>query len=220
MSENPESPDSPESTEPDEPLGDITRRIREKRGGRASGERSEAGAIGGDDAEGDDERDPDTGFDFGSETDGSDAHPGADSDAVDVDDIDLDADVDSDELFEEMDISDIDTDDVWESVLTDDANDDAVTNTSPTADIGPTREVESTVGEDHVVPKDDYCESCHFFSAPPTVECSYEGSEIVEIIDSDQFRVRNCPVAAGTHNVYGEPIDAESNDEPGASPSD
>jgi hypothetical protein len=212
MSENPtspdssDSPDSSESAEPAEPLGDITRRIRAKRPSHAGGAQSDADDVGDEN-----EREPGVGFDLETDTDGSDTRPGADS-AAESRDLAADIDGDGDELFEEMDVSGIDTDEVWESVLTDEANDDSVTNASPTVDIDPTREVESTVGEDHIVPKDGYCESCRFFSTPPTVECSYEGSEIVEIVDSEQFRVRNCPVVAGTHNVYGDSLDAESDE--------
>ena len=51
-------------------------------------------------------------------------------------------------------------------------------------------------GEDAVVPKDRYCKGCRFLSDPPDTRCLNPDTEIVEVVDSEHFRVRNCPVVA------------------------
>ena len=51
-------------------------------------------------------------------------------------------------------------------------------------------------GEDAVVPKDRYCKGCRFLSDPPDTRCLNPDTEIVEMVDSEHFRVRNCPVVA------------------------
>ncbi|WP_136589406.1 hypothetical protein [Salinigranum halophilum] len=161
-----------EEGDPDEPLGDLARRVRERRDARR---RRDGSADEGDEG---------------------------------------------DELFEEMDVSDVDTDAVWESVLTDEGDDERADALG--ADIDPTEAVESTVGDDHIVPKGDYCESCHFFSAPPAVACSYDGAAVVEVVDREQFRVRNCPVVEGIVDTDGTAVPRETSerDLTGETPSD
>lgn len=46
------------------------------------------------------------------------------------------------------------------------------------------------------VPKHRYCEQCRFFSAPPDISCSHEGTEILEFLDTETVRVVDCPVVA------------------------
>lgn len=61
-------------------------------------------------------------------------------------------------------------------------------------------DAESTDHGDHsgeaVVPKERYCEACRYLSDPPAVSCTHEGTTIVEFVDRDHVRVRNCPVVA------------------------
>lgn len=45
-----------------------------------------------------------------------------------------------------------------------------------------------------VVPKRSYCERCVHFSAPPDMACTNEGTEIVELVDTDHVHVVDCPV--------------------------
>lgn len=181
--------------DPDEPLGDLTRRIREKHDGQPRDER--------DDADGP----------SGSRPDEQNTSDPLDSDgAVGA--------AEADELFEEMDVSDLDADEVWESVLTDDDGGDIDEAVASTVDLDPAIEVESTVGEEHLVPKDDYCESCHFFTAPPDVGCSYDGAEIIELTDMEQFRVRNCPVVEGAVDTDGVVRQSEDGGVAEGTPSD
>ncbi len=51
-------------------------------------------------------------------------------------------------------------------------------------------------GADAVVPKSRYCQNCRFFSDPPDTRCLNPDTEIVEVVDSEHFQVRNCPVVA------------------------
>jgi hypothetical protein len=93
-------------------------------------------------------------------------------------------DADADELFEEMDAPEIDEEILWETVLEDPPE------TQPV-------ESEPVAGEtEAVVPKDQYCEKCEHFSAPPDTACTNPGTEILELVGIDQFRVRDCPVYA------------------------
>lgn len=124
---------------------------------------------------------------------------------------------DADELFEEMDVSDVDSEAVWNSVLNGDDTEPADVTAQQLSesegvededDDGLNNSIDEPTGADSeatetLVPKRSYCESCHFFADPPEATCTYSGAEIVEIVDSEQFRVRNCPVVAGFVNTDG-----------------
>jgi len=78
---------------------------------------------------------------------------------------------------------------------------DAGSETAPDSlgDVGPAPGVESVAdagpgATEHVVPKDKYCQSCPYLDDPPELVCTHEGTEIVEVVDSERFRVRNCPM--------------------------
>lgn len=186
----------------DEPLGDLARRVRERR------ER-------GTDADGDDGDDGDSGR---SEAGGADLEHGDRGDAfADREDLEAprpdgrEADGDVEALFEEMNVAEVDPDRVWESVL-DEADDESlgdVDDPAATSDAGPGSGIEGPPDdaddgdEGHLVRKRAYCESCQYFTAPPEVACTYDGGEIVEVVDSERFRVRNCPVVAGRIDTDG-----------------
>jgi hypothetical protein len=115
----------------------------------------------------------------------------------------------ADELFEEMDVTDVDADRVWESVVDDEDGasiDPSAGGTDGTVDTGDTVDAVDA-DEGHVVRKRDHCESCEFFTAPPEVACTDEDGEIVEVVDSERFRVRNCPVVAGRIDTDGTILD-------------
>ncbi|MFT4885512.1 MAG: hypothetical protein ACI8U4_003038 [Natronomonas sp.] len=108
-------------------------------------------------------------------------------------------DIEDDDLgdpFEEVDIEDIDEDDVWEEITGETA--DADVETAGEAEIDTEESAlaaEATASENEaIVKKSSYCQKCEFFAEPPEVACTNEGTEIVELVDSDRFRVRNCPV--------------------------
>jgi len=92
-----------------------------------------------------------------------------------------------DDFFESVDVAEVDDEAVWESF--------AEGETTPEARVGLGAEAERAAGADeHVVPKRGFCQRCPHFSAPPEATCTHEGTTIVEVVDTDHFRVRDCPV--------------------------
>lgn len=89
-----------------------------------------------------------------------------------------------DQLFTEEDVQEIDTDAVWESL-------DGDESAEPATDARDTR----------VVEKDAYCEGCPYFSPPPEVSCGHDGTEILELVDMDRFRVVDCPKVRETERL-------------------
>ncbi|WP_380678150.1 hypothetical protein [Salinigranum sp. GCM10025319] len=193
----------------DEPLGDLARRVRERR---------ERGADAGGDG-GTSDRPEDGGID--SEH-GDQGDTFADRAGVeDLRSVGSDPD-DAEALFEEMNVAEVDPDRVWESVLdeADDASLRDVSGSGATDEVDPgseleeapddTDDVDDGADESHLVRKRAYCESCQYFTAPPEVACTYDGGEIVEVVDSDRFRVRNCPVVAGRIDTDGVALGDDS----------
>jgi hypothetical protein len=116
-------------------------------------------------------------------------NPEADEDDVDSEDpfVELegldDSEASSEELeefFEPVETADLDDDAVWEAVFSSDET--------------PSDTDQIETGADAVVPKDQYCKRCEFFSEPPAVACTRPGTEIEELVGVDEFRVSNCPV--------------------------
>ena len=99
-----------------------------------------------------------------------------------------------DDLFERLGTG-ADANVPWETLVsTDDPTDGAADDVDPT-----------TV-EDTVVPKRSYCQDCAYLTAPPELACTHDHGEIVEVVDLDRFRVRNCPVVAHRRerSFYGD----------------
>jgi hypothetical protein len=139
------------------------------------------------------------------------------TDLLDTDE-DTDGEVEgaSEELFESVDVEDVDSESVWAS-LEEDAETEQVTPGGGVAagsdhaeaavgedGAGPVpfdaeverveRDEPGAVRPDHVVPKRKFCQQCQYFSDPPAVACGHEGTDIVEVTDTDHFRVRGCPM--------------------------
>lgn len=100
--------------------------------------------------------------------------------------------------FEEIDVEEIDGETVWD--LLSEAG--GGVGVGAEGDLGADPDVArrerrgpSATGHDHVVPKAAYCERCQHLSAPPELACGREGTEIIEVVDSERFRVRGCPFA-------------------------
>lgn len=89
-------------------------------------------------------------------------------------------DVTDDDLFDEESVADIDPETVWEQIETEDPD------PSP-AEADETR-------PERVIDSGTYCERCEYFSEPSDVHCTHEGTEILEVVDVDHFRVSNCPI--------------------------
>ena len=95
--------------------------------------------------------------------------------------------------FEEV---DVDTADevVWEDLVSPPGPTDSTDGVDPT-----------TVGET-VVPKRGYCQGCEYLATPPDVACTHPDGEILEAVDIEHFRVRNCPVVAHRRerSIFGD----------------
>jgi len=97
-----------------------------------------------------------------------------------------DADV-PDDPFEPVDVAEVDDEAVWESFVEGESG--------PETGVGLGTETQQAPGSDeHVVPKRDFCQRCPHFTVPPETACTHDGTTIVEVVDTDHFRVRNCPV--------------------------
>ncbi len=103
-----------------------------------------------------------------------------------------------DDPFDRMSVGEIDEETLWSSLGSDDAVGVGV-DADPLDGADPASGVDS-VGDagpgaaEHVVTKDTYCQSCPYLDEPPELACTHEGTEIVEVVDSERFRVRNCPM--------------------------
>lgn len=82
-----------------------------------------------------------------------------------------------DDLFETVEVGGVDEEALWEQVTTEEGF-----------------AVEAPEDREDVVEKSAYCEQCEFFTGPPRTRCTHEGTQILEMVDLEQFRVRNCPV--------------------------
>ena len=89
-------------------------------------------------------------------------------------------DEDLSELFTSREVAELDVDAIWERVE------------SGGVDVDP----DEVTGDERVVEKASYCQQCEYFSEPPEVACGHEGTAILELVDTDRFRVRGCPKVA------------------------
>jgi hypothetical protein len=105
--------------------------------------------------------------------------------------------------FESMAVESVDPETLWAEL--------ADADTAAAGAAGRAEAVENASGEaDHVVPKRSFCQSCPHFASPPAFACTRAGTEIVEVVDADRFRVRNCPVARGAEADSGPASDRDS----------
>ncbi len=88
------------------------------------------------------------------------------------------------DIFEKIDVSNIDPETVWDTLGS--ARQPTVGGAAQHAD--PDGPVE------HVVDKQEYCQDCPYFTEPPETACTHETATIVSVVDSDRFRVRDCPM--------------------------
>ena len=185
----------PERTEPeprdsggDVPLSDLAGRIADRRGGDAA-----------DASTGDRDADAST-RDRDADASTGDRDADAPVGELDTDLANAPPPEDGESPFEQMSVGEIDEDALWSS-LESGGETGAGTGDPAEAPVGvdPRSGVESveTPGSDvreHVVPKDTYCQSCPYLDDPPSLACTHEGTDIVEVVDSERFRVRDCPM--------------------------
>jgi len=88
------------------------------------------------------------------------------------------------DVFEDRGVDGVDPDAVWDRLTE-----------PPSAEGG-----ERTTAE---VSKHAYCEQCRYFSAPPDVSCSHEGTDILSFPDMETVRVADCPVVEERRTLEG-----------------
>ena len=120
-------------------------------------------------------------------------------------------DVDSSELFEEVEVGEVDGEAVWDAIVEGDADAEELLGEEPRVESETEPAAEPTESPDeHVIDKREYCQRCEFFAEPPDATCTNEDAEIVELVDSDRFRVQGCPkVAADDEALSGFATDEE-----------
>lgn len=119
---------------------------------------------------------------------------------------------DADEVFDEIGVDEIDGEALWDELADTEAEASAFDSEEPTETAEPTDtdepfdspsppdeaaslgSVDGDSTETATVDKRSYCQQCPFFTDPPEVGCTHEGTEIIEVLEDGQFRVRNCPV--------------------------
>ena len=116
--------------------------------------------------------------DWLAETDGEDSVVRAEADPFAGLD-DREGDPFEEDPFEPVETEAVDPDRAWEQLEGD-------------ADLT-VEEPEGTVTE---VSKRRYCERCEYFSPPPDVSCTHEGTEILGFPDRETVRMVNCPIVA------------------------
>lgn len=90
----------------------------------------------------------------------------------------------SGDTFERMDVEGMDPDAVW-------------TQLGGVRDQEPTDETDGADERTYAeVSKHRFCERCQYFSPPPDVSCSHEGTDILEFVDMETVRLADCPVVA------------------------
>lgn len=100
-----------------------------------------------------------------------------------------------DDLFEQKQKPEVDREELWRQVTDEETAQRVVEKTD--VDDAQTRRSDSDETDDvvRVVEKSAYCHACPFVSEPPDIHCTHEGTEILEAVDMQHFRVRNCPIA-------------------------
>ena len=92
---------------------------------------------------------------------------------------------DDSDVFEAVEVGEVDGEELWARLA--DADGRTVGVGAPAAESTDDRDVRT-------VPKTT-CHGCPHFAAPPDVACTHEGTEILELVETDRFRVADCPVA-------------------------
>lgn len=88
------------------------------------------------------------------------------------------------EAFTERSFEGLGEESVWSSIDEDDRG----------SEFGAVGEVIEAGERTYVVSKRNFCERCRFFSEPPDVHCTHEGTEIHEFVDMDHVRLHACPI--------------------------
>lgn len=133
----------------------------------------------------------------------ADGDASADIEADPFDDIEAADGEPIDDPFTEVEVDDIDEDDVWAEITGEEAETEGEAETEAEPELETAGDAEpafeapetgDTEGDEVIVEKSSYCQQCEYFSEPPGVSCTHPGTDIIELVDTERFRVRNCPV--------------------------
>ena len=111
--------------------------------------------------------------------------------AADVDERRHRSDDDSFEAFESVEVSELDGEQLWAQLTDEDGR--TVGVAAPPEESDDDRDVRT-------IPKDT-CHGCPHFSTPPEVACTHEGTDILELVGTDSFRVADCPMVVDEETV-------------------
>lgn len=111
--------------------------------------------------------------------------------AAEVDERRRRSDDDSFEAFESVEVDEIDGEQLWARLADEDGR--TVGVAAPPEESADDRDVRT-------IPKDT-CHGCPYFAAPPEVACTHEGTDILELVGTDRFRVADCPMVVDEETV-------------------
>ncbi|MEA5387007.1 hypothetical protein VB779_07990 [Haloarculaceae archaeon H-GB11] len=111
-----------------------------------------------------------------------DASENADEDFIDdIDGMEADPFETPGSAFEHVDVGEVDADEVWERLQ----------DAQERGSVG-----EADERTERVVSKREFCQGCEYFSDPPEIDCSHDGTDIVEFPDVEHVLVLDCPIVA------------------------
>lgn len=99
--------------------------------------------------------------------------------------------------FTEVDVREVGRDELWEELRDEGTEMDGTpVAVAPPEDSADDRDVRT-------IPKST-CRGCQFFGDPPDLHCTHDGTEIVEMVDTEQFRVADCPMVVADEDVLDD----------------
>ena len=98
-----------------------------------------------------------------------------------------------DDTFTEIDVESVDVDDLWADLMAEDSGELVVA--APREESEDDRDVRT-------IPKTT-CHGCPYFAEPPAVHCTHERTDILSMVDTERFRVADCPMVVDE----GTPLD-------------
>ncbi|USZ67246.1 hypothetical protein NGM10_10945 [Halorussus salilacus] len=111
----------------------------------------------------------------------------------------------SDDPFESVDVGEIDGEKLWERLA--EGDDEGMGVSVPPEAVD---DAEGFDGRDvRTIPKDT-CHGCPHLADPPELACSHEGTAILEMVDSEHFRVADCPMVVDEESF--DPLGADAED--------
>ncbi|WP_225741254.1 hypothetical protein [Halorussus halophilus] len=101
------------------------------------------------------------------------------------------------ESFESVEVEELDGEKLWALLADEDGE---------TVGVAAPREESEDDRDVRTIPKNT-CHGCPHFADPPEVACTHEGTSILELVETERFRVADCPMVVDDDQVRG--IDAE-----------